>query len=96
MIDDKNDYYLDNLMNETVTHLVDGHADTAAEGLATIAEYFALAGLSIDAFLNMRMHLIDSAIRKAGCSIFIHEILKDAEKILFKQRTGTKPTIIVH
>ena len=89
LLDTNHDYYLDNMMAETVEHLVSGHVDSAAEGLRTIAEYFARAGLPPVAFLSMRKHLIDSATRKDGCPMFILEKLRDAEKILHEKRTRT-------
>ena len=95
-LDENNDYYLDELMTETISHLVSGHVDTAAEGLNTMARYFARAGLPLSAFMGMRKHLIDSATNTDGCPMFILEKLRDAENILHQKRTGTNKTIIVH
>ena len=97
LLDENHDDYLENLMDETVRHLVSGYVNAAADGMATIAQYFARAGMPIQAFQNMRKHLIDSATQEADCPIFIGEKLKDVEKILYEKRTGTTPsTIITH
>ena len=97
MIDQLEDAKLDKLFNEIVRHLVDGHAPDAADGLAQLATYYAKAGLPQELFFGMRQHLLESATSKAGCAMFVHEKLKEAERYLCEKRTGTTPsTIIIH
>jgi len=95
--DSLEDDKLTGLMSEIEDHLVDGSVNEAADGMAALASYFAKAGLNKIEFNNMRMHLIESATRRVGCPIFIFEHLKEAEKLLFKQRNERSVSnIIIH
>lgn len=93
-LDPNHNEYLDSLMVETVSQLVDGNASDAADGLQIIAKYFARAGLPIQAFWNIRKHLIDSAIQKVGCPIFVKETLTEAERLLNVRRSAKSQHII--
>lgn len=91
--EEQHDYHLDNLMNEVVDKLSEGHAKDAADGLLEIARYFAKAGMPQQSFLDLRQHLIQEAREKTGCPVFIKEQIEGIEREMREKRTGS---IIVH
>lgn len=93
MQDEELDYEIDKLIDECINALVNDNASIAAEALASLAVFFAKAGMQMKAFLDIRKFIVDQAIEKTS-ALFISEKLLIAERITRESRTQTR--IILH
>lgn len=83
------DNKIDMLIEESIKELSGDDINKGAECLIELATYWAKAGLTMNSFLDMRKHIIDSAIAKTD-KHFITEKLTLAERELREKRTGSK------
>lgn len=79
---------IDMLIEDCITELSDDNINKGAECLNELAQLWSKAGLGMQSFLNMRKHIVDSAIEKAD-KHFIAEKLTLAERELREKRTGS-------
>ena len=90
---------INNLIDECIDALCDDNVAYGAGSLAELAQLWARAGLTKQSFIDMRQHIINSALERLGTSAtaFIHYKLQLAEQDLMKERRkSAHNNIIIH
>jgi len=93
------DDYINDLIDECINHLCDDNAAYGAGSLNELAKLWARAGLTKQSFIDIRQHIINSALERLGTSAtqFIHYKLQLAEQDLMKERhKSAHSSIIIH
>ena len=93
------DVDINNLIDECIDHLCDDNAAYGASSLTELAQLWNKAGLSKQSFIDMRQHIINSALERLGTAAtqFIHYKLQLAEQDLMKERhKSAHSNIIIH
>lgn len=93
MIEDVGDP-INDLIDQAIDSLVNDAPEKSAEALTELAEMWAKAGLGLPSFLDMRKHIIKTAIQQTS-AYFIQEKLSVQERIMREKRNAGKK-IIVH
>ena len=92
MSKDPNDQ-INDLIDEAINTLVNDSPEKSAEALTELAGMWAVAGLTLQSFLDMRKHIVKMAIKQTSV-LFVQEKLIVQEQIMRNKRNGQQKIII--
>ena len=87
---------IDKLIDDCIDSLADDNANIGSECLVELAKAFAVTGMELESFLNLRTYIVQQALQRDQCPRLIETKLIESEKQLQRSRNGESSVIYFH